>query len=275
MPARLIGVMNHVVRVQGLAVVRGGREVFSGLDLAIGSGQRVGVLGPNGVGKSTLAAILAARLRPSAGSVEILGRTVGKVDIRSVRSQIGFFSDELARQLAPETTAVEAIAMGRYAGLRAAWFQLSDQERLNAAELLRVVGLFDKRDSPVSEFSSGQRQRILLARAFFGSPRLIVLDEPASHLDFGAREDMIGSLEALMARDGGPDALLVVSHHTEEIPASVSHILLLGPGFSVFGPREEVLTAGMVSKVYGRPVALASLLGRTFAVAEPRLPDPL
>ncbi len=267
--------MSQVLRVQGLRAVRGGKEVFQGLDLVVESGQRVGVIGPNGVGKSTLAAILAGRLRPSAGTVEILGMTVGKVDIRRLRSQIGFFSDDLARQLVPETTAIEAIAMGKNAGLRAAWFNLPDQDRDDAAELLRLVDLFEKRESPIAELSSGQRNRILLARAFFGSPRVIVLDEPAAHLDFGAREDMIASLEALMARQGGPDAFLVVSHHTEEIPATVSHMLLLGSGYSVFGPKTEVLNADTVSKVYGRRVALASLLGRTFAVAEPKLADPL
>ncbi len=258
----------HLVRLNDALLVRGGTQIFSDLSLTVEGGQRLAIIGPNGVGKTSLSMVLSGRLRLSKGEIELLGHDVRRTDIRTLRPKIGYFSDELAPRLGPEMTALQAVALGRYSGLRSEWFSLTPADLLEADRLLQLVELSDARDRTLESLSSGQRQRVLLARAFCGTPQLTVLDEPTSHLDLVARELMIVALERILGEHHRDGALIMVAHHLEDLPSSITHVLVLAQERHWFGPIHEVLTAQTLTEAYQHPIEVHSLAGRRIATAK-------
>jgi len=255
--------MIPAIRAQELVLARGTTTILDGIDLELAPGARLGVLGPNGIGKSTLAAALAARGRVAAGSLEILGQDARHSDLRTLRRRIGYLGSHLLRELDASLTAREAVALGAYAGLRAAWFAITDQDRREAEMLLGTVALGDRVKARLTELSSGQLQRVLLARAMMRAPALLVLDEPAAHLDLPGREDMVAAIDALI--EGSETTLVVVAHHLEDLPRATTHVLALGRTTTLFGSREEVLTDEVLSAIYARPVRVYEIGGRMVA----------
>ncbi|MGC9156002.1 MAG: ABC transporter ATP-binding protein [Ferrimicrobium sp.] len=256
-----------IIHMQHAHLVRGEASIFRDLSLTLDSGQRLAILGPNGIGKTSLAMVLAGRLRLSRGALHLLGVNVHETDIRALRPRIGYFSDELTSRLAPDMTAEEVVALGRFSGLRREWFVLDDHDRLEARHLLELVGLDDYAQRPLDSLSSGQRQRVLLARSFCGTPRLTVLDEPTSHLDLVAREQMIEALERILDQHHHNGALVMVAHHLEDLPISITHTLVMSEHGYWFGPADEVLTSATLTKAFHHPIEVHQLAGRRIATA--------
>ena len=122
-------------------------------------------------------------------------------------------------------------------------------------------------DRPFGALSSGERQRVLLARSLWGDPGLVLLDEPTAGLDLGAREDLVSRLGGLAADPTTP-ATVLVTHHVEEIPAGFTHVLLLDRGrVAAAGPLDEVLSAEVLSAVFGVVLTLDRRDGRYAARA--------
>ncbi|MHB8191200.1 MAG: ABC transporter ATP-binding protein [Ferrimicrobium sp.] len=260
--------MTLVVEAHGVRVEREGRAILPGIDLSINDGDRVAVIGPNGAGKSTLGQLFGARERPSGGELSILGSRIGRCDLRALRTRIGYFADELGRQIPDTVTARDAVALGPYGALRPEWFDLSEDDIERAVVLLERVGVAAAAKSPLGALSSGQRQRVLIARAFAGTPEIMVLDEPTAHLDLGAREDTVEALETLMGAKGAPRALILVTHHLEEIPASVSHVVVLNQvGECQFGSVTRILSNEALSWAFNRQIQIVEVGGRFSAHA--------
>ncbi len=252
-----------VVGVEGRVLCRDFSATFE-------SGDFVVVVGPNGAGKSTLGRVLAARKRPFAGRLALLGALVGACDIRALGAQIGFVSAELGREVEQREHAVDVVALGRYGGLRSAWFDLDESDRGEAARLLDVVGLHGKERVAFGALSSGERERVLVARGAMGSPRLMIFDEPTSHLDIGGREDVLEALGALHHGAKVTPTVFMITHHVEEIPYYASHAIVLGHGHEVaVGPIEETLTGAVLSRKFGRPIELVQRGGRFSALVRP------
>ncbi|MCI2974983.1 MAG: ABC transporter ATP-binding protein [Ferrimicrobium sp.] len=261
---------NPLIALHDAQLVRGGVTIFAHLTLTLEVGHRLAILGPNGIGKTSLAMVLAGRLRLSHGDIELLGLDVRRSDIRSLRPRIGYFSDELISRLTPDMTTREAVALGRYSGLRREWFTLSRADFEAADHLLALANLSDLGDRTLDSLSSGQRQRALLARAFSGTPRLTVLDEPTSHLDLVARELTIEALERILDQHHQHGALVMVAHHLEDLPSSITHVLILGDGKHWFGPIDEILTSRTLTQAFGHPIQVHTLAGRRIATARSR-----
>ena len=259
--------MTTLLQLTGGTIIRGGSPILSDLSLSVSSGQTVAVLGPNGVGKTSLAMVLAGRLRLASGKLELFGMPVGSTDIRTLRPRIGYFSDRLVADLDPLMNALDAVALGIHSGLRREWFALTQPQLREADQLLERVGLGWARHRTLSELSSGQRQRVLIARSFMGSPQLMVLDEPTSHLDLLAREETIWALEELLGDLADGRSAVIVSHHLEDLPRNVTHALLIGPKQYLYGEREKILVPELMSKIYGRRIEILDIAGRLFAVA--------
>jgi len=248
-------------------VVRDGRAILDGIDWTVGPGQRWVVLGPNGSGKTTLVRVASLYLHPSSGRVEVLGGVLGRVDVRRHRRRIGLVSAALTDMLRPEVPAVEVVMAAREAALETWWHTYGDDDRRRARALLARMGAEVVADRPFGTLSSGERQRVLLARSLWGEPGLVLLDEPAAGLDLGAREDLVARLAALAGDPATPPTVLV-THHVEEIPATFTHALLLRGGRVVgCGPVDRVLTAGALSSTFGLRLALDHRGGRYAARA--------
>lgn len=216
-------------------------------------GERWVVLGPNGAGKSTLAAVVAAQRLPSSGSAHVLGAEIGKVDLRSLRTRIGYSARLLLEGLRPSVTALDAVASGRYAALETWWHEYTDVDWQRGTALLHAAGVPDPH-RPLAQLSEGERQRVMLARLLMGDPELLVLDEPNAGLDFGGREALVRQLSDI-SRQLSEAPIVLVTHHLEEIPPTFSHCLLLREGTIVAaGPIGDVLVPATLSDCFGLQV---------------------
>jgi iron complex transport system ATP-binding protein len=135
-------------------------------------------------------------------------------------------------------------------------------DRGRARDLLDLVGIAALAERTFATLSTGERQRVLLARTLMPDPDLLLLDEPAAGLDLGAREDLVDRLAALAARER-PLAIVLVTHHLEEVPPGFGHALVLSSGRVVAGGLvEEVLADGPLSAAYGLPLRVRRQDGR-------------
>jgi iron complex transport system ATP-binding protein len=229
-----------------------GAEILRGIDWRVRRGERWALIGPNGSGKSTLLSLAGAVRHPSAGRVSVLGGTLGKVDMPSLRKSIGHVDSNSAPY--DWLTAEEVVLTGIGSTLRPLWGTYSEQERDRARGLLDLLGCGGLADREIGTCSQGERGRVRIARALIAAPQLLLLDEPAVGLDLAAREALIAALDRLSTDQ--PDlTTILVTHHLEEIPSSTTHALLLREGSIVAnGKIRESLTSGHLTSCFGLPI---------------------
>ncbi|MDQ4082337.1 MAG: ABC transporter ATP-binding protein, partial [Actinomycetota bacterium] len=206
---------------RGLAKRYGAVEALAGVDVDVEEGELVGLLGPNGAGKSTLVKIACGLARPSAGTVAICGASAGS---SAARASLGYLA-ELFR-FPGWYTADELLTLHQ----RLASSPGGERER---AELLELVGLAEARQRKVDAMSKGMQQRLGIAQALVGSPRLLLLDEPTSALDPAGRRTVRALLEELRRRGV---SVLLNSHLLSEVELVCDRVVILARG--------RVVTAG-------------------------------
>ena len=260
--------MADVLALDAVTVVRGGAPILDDVSWRVREGERWVVLGPNGAGKTTLLQIAATTLHPTRGRVGILGETLGLVDVFELRPRIGLSSAALAAGLPPGEKVLDAVVTATYAVL-GRWRERYDEvDTRRASAMLEAFGVGHLADRTFGTLSEGERKRVQIARALMADPELMLLDEPAAGLDLGGREDLVRRLAALAA-DGDSPALVLVTHHVEEVPAGFTHALLLRAGRVVAsGPVDEVLTAEPLSAAFGLPLEVGRAGGRWTARAQ-------
>ena len=250
------------LRLAGVGFTRDKRPILADIDWEVAAGQRWVVLGANGSGKTTLLRIAALYEHPTAGTVDVLGQRLGRVDVRRMRHLVGFVSPALAQMLRPHLRAVEVVMTARHGALEPWWHDYTDDDRERAHKLLEQVGAGGLGERTIATLSSGERQRVQIARSLMTDPGLVLLDEPASTLDLGGREMLVGDLTAL-ANDPAAPPLAMVTHRTEEIPAGFTHVLMLRNGQVLAqGPLEDVLTSESLSACFALPLDLEHRNGR-------------
>lgn len=249
-----------VLQVRGL-VVRRAVPILRDIDWTVHPGEHWVILGPNGCGKTSLLAALTAHLTPSAGEVRVLGATFGRTDWRELRKHVGFVSHSLTRQIEPDETALDVVASGP-SGVLNIWHQPTTKEYAGARRLLRIWQCASLAERPWGVLSQGERQRVLIARAVFGRPPLLLLDEPCAGLDPVARESLLRLVEQQARRRNGP-SIVLITHHVEEITRSFTHALLLREGTTVaLGPLPSTLNTKNLSATFGATVRLNRRQGR-------------
>ena len=260
---------DEVHALEDVSLRRGDRTIHDHVDWTVSSGERWVVLGRNGSGKTTLIRLASLYLHPSSGTVRVLGQTLGRTDVRRLRVRIGLASPSLADQLRRELTPVEIVMTAKNAALEPWWHTYDDDDRRRARAQLAALGCADLADQPFGLLSSGERQRVLLARTLMTQPGLLLLDEPTAGLDLGGREELVATLGSLAADADTPPTVLV-THHVEEIPDGFTHALLVGGGRIVGAdPIDDVLTAAALSDCFGLALRLDRVDGRWTARAQP------
>ena len=250
------------LRFRDVSFHHDGVPILRGIDRTVEADERWVVLGPNGAGKTSLLRLAGAYAHPSAGTVDVLGARLGRVDVRTLRTRIGMASGSVARMLRPGITASEIVMAGRHAALETWWHEYTDDDRRRARKLLDEAGFGYAADRVFAVLSEGERQQVQLARTLMGDPELLLLDEPAAGLDVGGRERLVARLAAL-ATDPATPPTVFVTHHVEEIPPAFTHALLLREGAVVAaGPLVETLTAATLSACFGLALRLTVDDGR-------------
>jgi ABC-2 type transport system ATP-binding protein len=196
--------MPIAVKIKNLSVILGGQfKALDGLDAELGAGQTIGVIGPSGAGKTTLIRCIVGRQRLTSGDVLIFDEPAGSPNLRQ---QLSYMTQELS--VYPDLTVSENLDY---------FVTMSSQPRKQAkqiiANVLKAVDMTNKAASLVSNLSSGQKQRVSLAIALIGSPKLMVLDEPTVGLDPVLREKL-WALFAQLAHQG--TTLIITSHSMDE-----------------------------------------------------------
>jgi iron complex transport system ATP-binding protein len=266
----MTGPDGEVVGIRGVSVIRTGNLLLDGVDWHIHRGERWVLLGPNGSGKTTLVSIVSTYLWPSRGTVSLLGHAVGSVDVRELRRRIGIVSASLEARIPAQLSAFDVVVAGA-TGATAPWWDLRTRaaER-RAAEMLELVGCAALRDRRFELLSSGERQRIQIARCMMLDQDLLLLDEPAAGLDLGAREQLAMLLARLNA-ETNLAATVVVTHHVEEIASGTTHAMVLRSGRVVAaGPVADTVTGPILTEAFGLPLRVERVGGRFVAQATGR-----
>jgi iron complex transport system ATP-binding protein len=200
--------------------------------------------------------IAAGHLHPTSGWAAILGEVLGETDVFELRPRVGLCSAALAERLPRGERVLDVVLTAAYAvvGRWRERYDESDEDR--ARQLLAALGMAGFEDRVFGTLSEGERKRVQIARSLMTDPELLLLDEPAAGLDLGGREDLVRRLGQL-AQDPFAPAMALVTHHVEEIPAGISHALLLRRGRVVAaGPIGETLTAANLSACFDLPLIL-------------------
>lgn len=254
--------------LQNITVIRDGTRLLGPISWTVAASERWIILGANGSGKSTLLRVASMHLHPSEGTVRLLGEELGRTDVRLLRTRVGYASASLADSFRPTITCRDVVMTAKYAALEPWWHTYTDDDRGRAERLLAERGCAEHADRTFNTLSSGERQRVLLARTLMNEPAVVLLDEPTAALDLSGRELLVRELDGL-AMDPSAPAMVLVTHHVEEIPAHFTHVLLMKHGTQVTaGPLESTLTDACLSETFEMPLRVVEIDDRRFGVID-------
>jgi iron complex transport system ATP-binding protein len=238
------------IKIDDLVVGYDAAPVLDGVTVEIAGGEFVGVVGPNGSGKTTLLRSVARVLRPRAGAVLIDGREVFTVPARELAREVGVVPQDTIPAF--DFTALEIVLMGRSPHLGR--FQVEGPKDLAIAEqAMRQTGTLEVANRPFTALSGGERQRVVVARALAQEPRVVLLDEPTSHLDINYQFEILNLIRRLNHERG--ITVLAVLHDLNLAAQYCDWLVMLGGGkIQAIGAPDEVLTAQNVKRVYGAEV---------------------
>ena len=243
--------------IENAYVRRDGRYILSGVSIRAGKGEHIAIIGPNGAGKSTLIDVIARRTYPLALDSyrsSVLGQERWMIqDLKKKMSLVSPSQDTFFQTTYP---AREIVASGLHSSLGFDFHHIvRDEEWQKADEELRKVGLERLGDRAMNTLSTGEKRRVLLARAAITDPEILLLDEASSGLDFPSRADLRDTIAAYTT---GNRTLVMVTHELSEILPSINRIILMKDGqIAMDGTKEETLREDILSDLYGRKVMVA------------------
>lgn len=228
-----------IVDLENVWVWRSGNLALKDITLKIEQGKFIGLMGPNGGGKTTLLKTMVGLIKPDRGRVRLAG---------PLAKTIGYVPQEESVDPEFPVTARDVVEMGLYGSL-GLFPRIGAAERQRISLALGLVGMEHLADRRIGELSGGQKQRIFIARAVVGSPRLLLLDEPTTGVDARARDDFYRLLFDLM----GDLSLTIIlaSHDLEVVPGRVDEIICINQTVFVHAPPDEVRDADVFRKAYG------------------------
>lgn len=242
-----------IIEMKNLTLRSDNGDILHNINWQVQAGENWAVLGLNGSGKTSMLNIINGYQWPTTGEISVLGHKFGRVDLRDLRKSIGWASSALQERLYGRETALEIVLSGKFATI-GLYDQTTALDIAKAHHLLELLSSQDLTNRPYRQFSQGEKQKVLLARAMMASPQLLILDEPCTGLDLPSREKLLNQIQQI---SNWPDAptLIYVTHHVEEILPIFQHTLLMQKGqIYAAGQTQDVLTSPNLSELYQTPV---------------------
>ncbi len=247
-----------LLELENVSIWRGLHPALDRVSLRIDQGQHTAILGPNGSGKSTLIKAITReeypRYPPPESAMRILGRDTWHVE--QLRSLLGIVTNDLVTTCTQPYTAREIVLSGFFSAVGIwPWHEVTDTMRREADEAIEFVGLTSLAERKMTEMSSGEVRRAVIARALVHQPAALILDEPTNSLDIQAFRDLHRTMQLLADRG---ITIVLVTHHLPDIIPQIGRVICLREG-RVFrdGPKDEVLRSGTLSELFGVPVHVA------------------
>lgn len=254
---------DHLINLKHIYKKKHGKTIINDLNWQIEAGDNWILYGLNGAGKTTLLNIMNAYESVSQGEIEIFEMVPGKkgYSAESVRQHIGFVSHSLLEKFQDGEKVIDVVLSGIFKSI-GLYKEYSDEHIKEAEKLLNLVGMLSYKDRYLGHLSTGQKQKVMIARALIHQPDVLILDEPASGLDFLAREQLLYLLENLN-KTYAHLTMIYVTHVIEEIIPLFSKIFLLKEG-SCFdkGITKDILTDSIMSKFFNNQIEVIQYRNR-------------
>lgn len=238
----------QIIQVRGVSLFREKQPILQNINWNVNKNEHWVVFGRNGSGKTMLLKVVTGYVWPTKGTVSVLGKKFGEVNLRELRTLIGWVSSDLQQLMQQQFRAEEVVLSGHFASI-GLYDTPSRELRSKAKDLMDTLGISKLKSRAFPLLSFGEQKRVLIARALMHNPKLLILDEPATGLDIKAREQFLEFIENFCNKEGNPTVILV-THHLEEIIPSITHVLALKNGrIATQGEKETVLTAQTIKDV--------------------------
>lgn len=252
--------MSTALKISDLRLTLGGNEILSGINAEIQAGEFIGIFGPNGAGKTTLVRAILGTLRPSAGFVEIFGAPPGKASHQIGYMPQGHYGLDLTALSA--RALLQAVWCGERWGIP--WSSADAKKEVDRVLQLTLAEPYA--DRPFSVISGGERQRVMLAQALLGHPKILVLDEPLASLDPKNQALLIECIAEVQRLTKA--TVLFVAHDMNPLLRVMDRVLYMAGGGAILGRLDDVANSESLSRLYHFPIEVVRAGGRVFVVSK-------
>ena len=251
---------NDLLRLENIGVRLGGRQILSGVSFSVAPGQFTGLIGPNGAGKTTLLRVILGLQQPTEGRVLLNGSP----KTRQGGGLIGYVPQKLAIDQDMPLRAKDVVGLG-IDGNKLGFPLPSASRRRQITGALEAVGAESFADARIGELSGGEQQRVLIAHALIGRPRLLLLDEPLANLDLKSEQGIVSVLARLAHEQG--IAVLISAHDLNPLLREIDTVVYVAAGRAAAGRTDEIIQSDVLSALYGSRVDVLHVNGRVLVIA--------
>lgn len=247
--------MSLAIKLDDVSYFRNGRGILNHIDWHVPHGEHWVILGLNGSGKTTLLNLINGYIHPSAGKATVLGFEFGRASIPDMRTHIGWISSALQQNIPEHDTPLRIVLSGKFASL-GLWEAVDDDDRAKAFQVMTTLGIDHLAHRRYATLSQGERQKVMIGRALFFDPDILIFDEAFGGLDIIARHQMEQLIETLAQSNR---TILFVTHSTDEILPFFKKVLMLKEGHVVGkGSREDLIYKENLETFYGQNIDVFS-----------------
>ncbi len=259
---RSVGSSDAVLEVDGLSVDLGRRRVLDGVTFSVAAGSFTGLIGTNGAGKTTLLRAILGLVAPASGRILLGGEDRGAR--AGGHRTVGYVPQKISLEPDMPMRARDLVGLG-LDGHRYGLVRPGAARRQAVDEMLEAVNATAFADARVGSLSGGEQQRIMIAHALIGRPKLLLLDEPLANLDIRSGQEVVELLDGIATGQGV--AVLLSAHDMNPLLPVMDHLVYLADGRAASGTTEEVVRTEILSRLYGHQVEVVRAAGRVLVVS--------